>query len=180
MSDNHDGRTNGKRTLVDEGTEFRGGLTSTCPILVLGKIEGEVNGPALEVAPTGVVRGQIKVTELRCLGELAGQVQAETVQLAGRIREQTVISARSLEVVGGDAAAPPVQFGDCELSIGDIPDKQAAIDAAMGKAPPAVAANTEAAPAAPEAPITTERSKRMRANGSAPPATQAAVEDIPH
>lgn len=31
-----------KRTLVEEGTRFKGSLTSTCPIVVQGSVEGDV------------------------------------------------------------------------------------------------------------------------------------------
>ena len=98
MSNQGNGSGNGKRTLVDEGTEFRGSLTSSSTIVVLGKVEGEISGPAVEVAETGVLSGRIKVGELRCRGELAGELDAESVQLSGRVRDQTVIRAKALEV----------------------------------------------------------------------------------
>ena len=47
--------TTEKRTLVEEGTRFKGSLTSTCPILVQGAVEGDVDGPAVTVSSTGLV-----------------------------------------------------------------------------------------------------------------------------
>jgi cytoskeletal protein CcmA (bactofilin family) len=174
MSNQGNGSGNGKRTLVDEGTEFRGSLSSSSTIVVLGKVEGEISGPAVEVAETGVLSGRIKVGELRCRGELAGELDAESVQLSGRVRDQTVIRAKALEVAGGrDVPGQGVQFGECELSIGEAPDRQAAIDKAQSAptaatpaspaAQPAAAAATEAAPEPVEA---SERSRRSRGNGA--------------
>jgi len=137
-----------KRTLVEEGTAVSGSISSTCPIVVMGKIEGEISGPSMEITESGVVSGRVKVTALCSCGELAGEVEAETVQLSGRVRDETVIRARSLEVVSSGGS---VKFGECELSIGDEPDKQRAIDEATGRkgrSTPAVepAPVTEAAP----------------------------------
>ena len=61
-----------KKTLVEEGTEFKGTLTSTCAVVVMGRIEGELRGPSVEVTETGVLSGKAKVTELRSRGELSG------------------------------------------------------------------------------------------------------------
>jgi cytoskeletal protein CcmA (bactofilin family) len=130
-----DGKITGKRTLIEEGTSITGNLASSCPIVVMGKIEGELSGPSMEIAEGGVVSGRIKVTAFVSRGELAGELEAETVELGGRVRDETVIRARSLEVAAGGA----LQFGECELSIGDEPDKRAAIEEASGarKSPPA-------------------------------------------
>ena len=38
-----------KKTLIEEGTAFKGTLTSTCPIVVMGRVEGEMTGPSVEV-----------------------------------------------------------------------------------------------------------------------------------
>jgi len=42
MTDNTNNRPTGKHTLVEEGTELKGSLTSSCPVLVRGRIDGEV------------------------------------------------------------------------------------------------------------------------------------------
>ena len=52
--------TTEKRTLVEEGTTFKGSLTSTCPILVKGTINGDLEAPSLTVAATGSVSGKVK------------------------------------------------------------------------------------------------------------------------
>src|SRR5688572_21799553 len=133
-----------RRTLVEEGTELKGTMSSTCPIVVMGKVEGEVSGPSIEISATGVVAGSVKVKELRSQGELAGDVVAETIHLSGRVRDNTVIRADTLEVVLGPAdGALEVVFGICELAIGAEPSKDAAIAAAL--APPREAVREVAA-----------------------------------
>ena len=49
-----------KRTLVEEGTTFKGSLTSSCPVLVKGAIEGDLTTPSLTVASSGSVSGKVK------------------------------------------------------------------------------------------------------------------------
>jgi cytoskeletal protein CcmA (bactofilin family) len=103
--------THGRKTLVEEGTQFKGSLSSNCPI--------EVSAPALSVSASGAVHGRVKVGEIRSEGELAGEFDADVVQLSGTVKDRTVIRAKSLEV----KLAPPsgkmqVIFGECELEIG--------------------------------------------------------------
>jgi cytoskeletal protein CcmA (bactofilin family) len=141
MSDNN-GLPTGKHTLIEEGTELKGSVSSKCPIVVVGKIEGDVTGPMIHIAPTGVVAGRVNVKQLRSEGELAGEVEADVVQIAGTVRDKTRIRARSLEVTLSTKKGMEVVFGECELAIGDEPDKQAAIAAAT-------AAPEVAAPASP-------------------------------
>jgi cytoskeletal protein CcmA (bactofilin family) len=108
-----------KRTLVEEGTHFKGALSSNCPIEVKGRVEGEITAPALQVSESGSVHGRIKVGELSSQGELAGELDADVVQLSGTIKDSTIIRAKSLEV---KLAAPngkmQVTFGDCQLEVG--------------------------------------------------------------
>ena len=85
--------------------------------------------------PKGVVAGNIKVQRLRSEGEIAGSVEADAVRIGGRVRDRTVIRARSLEVTLSGKGTE-VQFGDCELQVGDAPDKEAAIAAATAAAAP--------------------------------------------
>jgi cytoskeletal protein CcmA (bactofilin family) len=132
------GLPTGKHTLIEEGTELKGSVSSNCPIVVVGKIEGDVTGPMIHVAATGVVAGRVNVKQLRSEGELAGEVEADVVQIAGKVRDKTRIRARSLEVTLNTKKGMEVVFGECELAIGDEPDKQAAIAAAT--APPEVVA----------------------------------------
>jgi cytoskeletal protein CcmA (bactofilin family) len=140
-----------KRTLIEEGTELKGTLSSTSAIVVMGKIEGEVTGPSVEVTETGVMSGKAKVTELRSRGELSGEFDADVVELSGRVRDKTLIRAKSLEVsLQRSEGKVEVVFGECELAIGEAPDKARAIrEATSGAARPgAAAAPAAAVPAA--------------------------------
>lgn len=132
----------GKHTLVEEGTELQGTIKSNVPIVVMGKVEGEVSGPAIHVTQSGVVAGKVKVHALLSAGEVAGEIEAETVKISGRVRDKTVIRARTLEVTISREGGTEVVFGECELAVGDEPGKQAAIDAAT--APPAPANDAKA------------------------------------
>ena len=125
----------GKRTLIEEGTELKGTLTSSCPVVVLGRLEGEMTGPSVDVAESGVLTGRAKVTTLRSRGELAGEFDAETVELSGRVRDKTIIRAQSLEVkLERTDGRLEVMFGECELAVGEAPDKAAAIREATSAA----------------------------------------------
>jgi cytoskeletal protein CcmA (bactofilin family) len=140
------GLPTGKHTLVEEGTEFKGSLSSKCPIVVMGKVEGEVSGPIIHVTDSGVVAGNVKVKELQSAGEVAGVVEADEVRISGKVRDKTVIRARSLEVsLISSKGGMEVVFGECELSVGDEPNKEAAISAAS-TAQPAAAAPSASAP----------------------------------
>ncbi len=125
-----------KRTLIEEGTELEGTLVSSCPVVVLGRLEGEMTGPSVDVAETGVLSGRAKVGELRSRGELAGEFDADTVELSGRVRDKTIIRAKSLEVrLDRTDGRLEVMFGECELSVGEAPDKAAAIREATALGP---------------------------------------------
>lgn len=140
------GLPTGKHTLVEEGTEFKGSLSSKCPIVVMGKVEGEVSGPVIHVTSSGIIAGNVKVKELQSAGEVAGEVEADSVQISGKVRDKTVIRARSLEVsLTSSKGGMEVVFGECELSVGDEPSKEAAIAAASAAAP-AEPAKAERAP----------------------------------
>jgi cytoskeletal protein CcmA (bactofilin family) len=142
------GLPTGKHTLVEEGTEFKGTMSSSCPIVVMGKVEGDVAGPVIHITPSGVVSGVVKVKQLRSDGELAGEVEADTVEISGRVRDRTVIRARSLEVsLSVTKGGMQVVFGECELAVGDEPNKEAAVAAAMvSPAPPEPTAKAPAPP----------------------------------
>lgn len=116
----------GKQTIVEEGSHFKGSLVSTCPVLVNGRIEGDVETPALSVSPTGSVKGKAKVGEVQSEGEIEGEFDAETVRLAGRVRDNTVIRAKTLEVkLASETSKMQVIFGECEISAGDAPNDDA-------------------------------------------------------
>jgi cytoskeletal protein CcmA (bactofilin family) len=170
MSDKN-GIPTGKHTLVEEGTEFKGTMSSSCPIVVMGKVEGDITGPVIHVTPSGVVSGVVKVKQLRSDGELAGEVEADTVEISGRVRDRTVIRARSLEVsLSVTKGGMQVVFGECELAVGDEPNKEAAI-AAASAAPIPAEAKPAAAKAAPGGNSETEEhgGKRRRSATQPPP-----------
>jgi len=108
-----------RKTLVEEGTQFKGSLSSDCPIEVKGRIEGDLAAPALSVSGSGAVHGKVKVGELHSQGELAGEFDADVVQLSGTVKDNTVIRAKSLEVKLAPANGKmQVIFGECELEVG--------------------------------------------------------------
>jgi cytoskeletal protein CcmA (bactofilin family) len=143
MDNLKNGDTGGKKTLVEEGTQFKGSLSSSCPIVVRGKIEGDVTAPSLQVSATGAVHGKVKVGEMQSQGELAGEIDADIVQLSGTVKDKTVVRAKSLEVKLTPATGKmQVIFGECTLDVGDMPSKEAAVSsmkdekAANGKSIP--------------------------------------------
>jgi len=174
MTEKH-GLPTGKHTLVEEGTEFKGTMSSSCPIVVMGKVEGDITGPVIHVTPSGVVSGVVKVKQLRSDGELAGEVEADTVEISGRVRDRTVIRARSLEVsLSVTKGGMQVVFGECELAVGDEPNKEAAIAAAMAPpaaAEPAAVASPKPAGGGKQAAtvVETEDPKRRRTGTQPPP-----------
>ncbi len=117
MSDGKNGP--GRKTLVEEGTQFKGSLSSDCPIEVKGRIEGDLTAPALAVSATGAVHGKVKVGTIQSHGELAGEFDADVVQLSGTVKDNTVIRAKSLEVkLSPEKGKMQVIFGECELEVG--------------------------------------------------------------
>jgi cytoskeletal protein CcmA (bactofilin family) len=111
-----------KRTLVEEGTTFKGSLSSTCPILVKGTINGDIEAPSLTVASSGAVSGKVKAGELKSDGELSGEFDVDKVQLSGSVKDNTVLRAKSLEVkLAVTGAKMQVIFGECALEVGDAP-----------------------------------------------------------
>lgn len=145
-----------KQTIVEEGTELKGTLSSTCPIVVRGRVEGDVETPSLLVSESGAVHGRAKVGTLRSQGEISGEFDAESVELAGRVKDNTVIRAKSLEVKLASADAKlQVSFGECELAVGDAPTDDIGLARRAkggrkrdGKSEPAGATEPELLPAA--------------------------------
>ncbi len=114
-----------KRTLVEDGTTFKGSLSSTCPILVKGAIEGDVQAPSLTVAQSGAISGKVKAGELKSDGQLAGEFDVDKVQLSGSVKDNTVIRAKALEVkLSVSGGKMQVIFGECELEVGDQPSRE--------------------------------------------------------
>ena len=132
---------NGRKTLVEEGTQFKGSMTSDCPVEVKGRIEGDLSAPSLQVSPSGAVHGKVKVGEIRSQGELAGEFDADVVQLSGTVKDNTVIRAKSLEVKLTPANGKmQVIFGECQLEVGsEQPVKEAGKPASVRPPDPAEA-----------------------------------------
>ena len=123
-----------KRTLVEEGTTFKGSMSSTCPVLVKGGIEGDVQAPSLTVAGSGTVSGKVKAGELKSEGSLAGEFDVDKIQLSGSVKDNTIIRAKSLEVKLASANGKmQVVFGETELEIGDQPTREKASGDATNK-----------------------------------------------
>ena len=112
-----------KQTLVEEGTEFKGTLKSSCAVVVNGTIDGEVDAPEITITRSGAVLGALKAKKVRSQGTLSGNVDAGDVFLSGSVRSNTVIKAKSLEVKLGSSekGSLEVTFGDCNLEVGDPP-----------------------------------------------------------
>src|SRR5439155_9769901 len=109
-----------KQTILEDGTEFDGSIKSKCPITVSGKLRGEVSAPSLTVTQSGSVHGQVKVSQLKSQGEISGEIDAESVELSGRVNDQTTIRATTLEVMLNQTAGKlQVTFGNCELQVGE-------------------------------------------------------------
>lgn len=168
-----------KVTVVEEGTEFRGTLTSSCPVDVRGRVEGELATPALTVSASGAVHGRAKVGEVRSLGEISGEFDADRIELAGVVRDNTVIRARSLDVkLASERGKLQIIFGECELSVGEEPrEADHAVELAAHVAAPAPAPMLEAPAAAFDAPAATAEMTPVAANPEAAAAPNAAEED---
>jgi len=87
-----------KRTIVEEGTRLKGELESDCPVVVNGRVAGSVQAPALTVSATGVVDGTARVGTIQCQGELAGEFDADRVELSGTVKDGTIIRAETIEM----------------------------------------------------------------------------------
>jgi cytoskeletal protein CcmA (bactofilin family) len=109
------------QTIIESGTELDGSINSRCPVTVSGKLKGELLAPSLTVTKTGSVQGHVKVERLVSDGEIAGDIDADSVELSGKVSDRTVINARALEVRLDQPAGVRVSFGDCELRVGGKP-----------------------------------------------------------
>jgi cytoskeletal protein CcmA (bactofilin family) len=126
---NNEDRPNEKHTIIEEGSHLKGTLVSSCPVDVRGRIDGELETPSLTVAPSGAVHGLARVGSVRSEGELAGEFDADTVELSGVVKDNTVIRARSMQVkLASQRGKLQVVFGECEVPAADA-RTQAAIEA---------------------------------------------------
>lgn len=137
-----------KQTLVEEGTEFKGTMKSSCPVVVNGTIDGEVDAPEITITRSGAVLGTVKAKKVRSLGTLSGNVDAGDVFLAGSVRSNTVIKAKSLEVkLGSEKGQLEVTFGECNLEVGDAPVESEISSRSTSSHTDAVASGVEVSPA---------------------------------
>ena len=114
--------TSDKRTIIEEGSELKGTLTSSCGVVVRGRLDGEIETPSLTVSATGAVHGRAKVGQVESEGELSGEFDADVVRLAGTVKDNTVIRTKSLEVkLDAGGGKMQVMFGECELAVGEEP-----------------------------------------------------------
>ncbi|HTV22011.1 MAG TPA: polymer-forming cytoskeletal protein [Polyangiaceae bacterium] len=121
-----------KQTLIEQGTEFKGTMKSTCPVVVNGRIEGELSAPELDVTTTGSVRGNIKADRLSSRGVLSGNIDAGDLFLSGSVGSKTVIKAKNLEVkLAPDQGRMELTIGECTLDVGDEPSKERRSDPAL-------------------------------------------------
>jgi hypothetical protein len=118
-----------KQTLIEQGTEFKGTMTSTCPVVVNGRIEGDLSAPELDVTATGAATGNIKADRLSSRGSLSGNIEAGDLYLSGTVGSKTVIKARNLEVkLTPDSGRMELTFGECTLDVGDEPSRERKLD----------------------------------------------------
>lgn len=111
-----------KQSVVEEGTEIDGNIRSNCPVKVSGVVRGQVGAPSLTVTPSGSVHGEVKVSQLKSDGELSGHIEAESVELSGRVRDNTSIRATTLEVkLAQPDGKLQLTFGSAELVVGERP-----------------------------------------------------------
>jgi cytoskeletal protein CcmA (bactofilin family) len=124
-----------KHTLVEQGTEFKGTMKSSCPVVVNGRIEGELTAPELDITASGIVQGTIKAERLSSRGVLSGNVDAGDLFLSGSIGSKTVIKAKNLEVkLTPEQGRMELTIGECTLDVGDEPSKERRVDSS-GKIP---------------------------------------------
>jgi len=125
MSKTDKSEAQSKQTTVEEGTQFKGTLNSTCQVMVRGVVDGDLTAPSVIISETGTVTGNVKAECIRSEGVLAGRVDAEDVYLSGSVRSDTVIRAKSLEVkLKSSREKLEITFGECILDVGDDPSAE--------------------------------------------------------
>ena len=115
-----------KQTVLEEGTEIEGSIRSQCPITVSGILKGDIAAPSLTITLSGSVHGQVKVSNFKSEGEIAGEIDAESVELSGHVGDQTTIRASSLQAKlsqNGSNQKLQVTFGNCDLHVGGAAGK---------------------------------------------------------
>lgn len=137
-----------KQTVVEEGTEFKGTIKSSCAVVINGTIDGDVDAPEVTVTRSGSIAGAVKATKLRSQGTLSGKVEATDVFLSGVVRSNTAIKAKRLEAkLGSDSAQIEVTFGECALEVGDAVADATVVAPVRAEAAPAPDGEVWGAPA---------------------------------
>lgn len=85
-------------TVVEEGTSFKGNLTSRCPVIVKGRIEGELKAPTVTVTTSGALLGKVEAKTISCKGSASGVLEADVIELSGAIARDTIIRAQRLNL----------------------------------------------------------------------------------
>ena len=139
-----------KQTVVEEGTEFKGTIKSSCAVVINGTIDGDVDAPEVTITRSGSIAGAVKATKLRSQGTLSGKVEATDVFLSGVVRSNTAIKAKRLEAkLGSESAQIEVTFGECALEVGDALAEPAVVAAPVrAEATPSADGEVWGAPAA--------------------------------
>jgi cytoskeletal protein CcmA (bactofilin family) len=114
-------------TVVQEGTDFRGDFTSSCPIIVNGRVEGAVKAPSVTVSESGALHGNVEAKAIACRGTVSGVLEADLIELSGTIAQNTIVRAQRLRL-NIDSTS-----GRIELAFGQ------AVTIRESKAPPATA-----------------------------------------
>jgi len=125
-----------KQTLIEQGTEFKGTMKSTCPVVVNGRVEGDLSAPELDVTSTGIVRGNIKADRLSSRGNLSGNIDAGDLFLSGAVGSKTVIKAKNLEVkLSPEQGRMELTIGECTLDVGDEPTRERRSEPSLDRRP---------------------------------------------
>jgi hypothetical protein len=166
-----------KQTLIEQGTEFKGTMKSTCPVVVNGRVEGELSAPELDVTATGTVRGNIKAERLSSRGTLSGNIDAGDLFLSGTVGSKTVIKAKNIEVkLAPDQGRMELTIGECTLDIGDEPTRER-------RSEPSLKAGALASASGTQLPVTKSlppglpsaaKEEKSEPNASVPPASATA------
>jgi hypothetical protein len=98
----------------------------------------------LTVSKSGAVHGKAKVGSVKSEGELSGEFDAERIELAGVVKDNTVIRAKSMIVqLSSERGKMQVIFGECELDVGDEPREDESVsDEQAARAEAATPADT--------------------------------------
>jgi len=125
-----------KQTLIEQGTEFKGTMKSTCPVVVNGRVEGDLTAPELDITSTGLVRGNIKADRLSSRGNLSGNIDAGDLFLSGAVGSKTVIKAKNLEVkLSPEQGRMELTIGECTLDVGDEPTRERRSEPSLDRRP---------------------------------------------